>query len=213
MKPASLKPKQSGFTIIELLIATVIFSVVMLVMLAAFIRTGDLFYKGISMMKTQEDSRNIVQSISDDIKFTKNPPSNVSATISAPGPGIFCIGAHRYIYQIGHQITGAPGDYAIKRDTISFSSGCNNALPGTSSEELLDYGMQLNALTINCSGGRCLVNTHVVFYGGSSPNQLFSSPTNITPTNTAKDAECTGSLSDTQLCATADFDSTVLENI
>jgi hypothetical protein len=42
---------------------------------------------------------------------------------------------------------------------------------------------------------------------------LFLSPKNITPTSTAEDAQCTGSLNDTQLCAVADFNSTVLENI
>lgn len=203
---------QAGFTIIELLIATLVFSIVMVVLLAAFISTSNLFYKGVSMNSTQEDTRSVVQSIADDIKFSQSPPADLAATITTPGPGIFCIGQHRYQYKIGHQLNGSAGDYAVQRDTISYSADCSKTASGNDIEEMLDNGMQLNALNISCKGGRCLVNVHVVFYSGANQDELFSSPGNIKPTNTAKDAECSGGLNGSQICATADFDSTVLEN-
>lgn len=196
---------QTGFTIIELLIATLIFSLLLIVMLAAFIRTGDLFYKGVSMSKTQEDARNVVQSISDDIQFTRGGPQ--------PTSGGFCIGIHRYLYQLGTQVNGSnPG---IERDNNGGNCVPANILPcGSGCVHMLDSGMQLNDITdysspTACQSGRCNVHIHVVFYGGSS-NGLFTGST--TPTYQAKDAQCTGSLSDTSLCATVDYDSTVLEN-
>jgi prepilin-type N-terminal cleavage/methylation domain-containing protein len=211
-----------GFTIIELLIATVVFSVVMLVVLAAFVRTGDLFYKGVSMMNTQEDTRNIVQSISQDISFTKMAPPNMTANITTAPAGVFCVGNHRYRYQIGQQVNSS-SSYGLARDTISFSAGCpplsgpnSLAVQTATDTRMLDSGMQLNYLNINCTGGRCSVNVHVVFYGGDSTlpsaDSFFTSAKYPSHPSQGQDAECIGSLNDSKLCATADFDSTVLEN-
>jgi len=215
-----MNKRQNGFTIIELLIATVVFSIVLLVVLTAFIRTSNLFYKGVTMNATQEDTRNLTESIDNDIKFTSNPPANLTATATSNSSGVFCTGQHRYRYRIGHQMgSGGSGDYAIARDTISAAAGCPavgtsaGQLPVSSAtdDQLLDNGMQLNYLKIDCSGGsRCLINVHVVFYGGTSQDELFSSAKGIIPTNTAQDAECTGTLSSSQICATADFNRTVL---
>jgi prepilin-type N-terminal cleavage/methylation domain-containing protein len=224
MKHLNSEPKKnsrrrindSGFTIIELLIATVVFSIVLLVILTAFIRTSDLFYKGVSMNNTQEAARNITESIENDIKFSNSPPQDFDVTNSTQGQ--FCIGLHRYRYQMGHQLNGASGDYVMARDTVG-SANC----PDTSTtpvdkntlEELAGPGMQMNHLQMNCSGGsRCIVSVHLIFYGGSpaDADELFYSPKNLSPTHTAADAQCTGTLSSSQICATADFSRTVLIN-
>ena len=116
---------------------------------------------------------------------------------------------------MGHQLGSAPGDYSVTRDTINTASGCPSIIqvpvdPNTS-DELLDNGMQLNEIAINCSGGRCLVNVHVIFYGGD--HDVFA--TNIAGYGgnpwLAPDAECTGSLLSTQFCAVADYNRTVTQ--
>ncbi|HET7827638.1 MAG TPA: prepilin-type N-terminal cleavage/methylation domain-containing protein [Candidatus Saccharimonadales bacterium] len=213
---------QNGFTIIELLIATIVFSVLLIVMLAAFIRTGELFYKGASMTKTQNDARNIVQSIASDIQFTAGVPNNLTANHTTNPSGIFCIGQHRYRYQIGVQ-AGQGANYGLARDTVS--AGCppltgSGSLPvqTASDNQMLDAGMQLNNLNITCSGapiGVCSVNIHVIFYGLGSTPDIFSTSDGGYTSATAylsPSAQCNGSLNDTSLCATVDYDSTVLEN-
>src|SRR5438105_2859585 len=64
----------SGFTIVELLIATTVFSIVLIVFLATFLRISELFYKGVSLSNTQETARTVLQDITDDLQFSDQPP-------------------------------------------------------------------------------------------------------------------------------------------
>lgn len=204
----------TGFTIIELLIATLIFSIVLVVILAAFVQISRLFYKGVNMSNLQNDARTITQNIADDIQFAQNPPTFVPANSS--GIGYFCVGLHRYKYHLRYQVgSSTNNDFGILRETVSYAAGCTLSAPGSNPEELLGNGMQLNYinnLTSGCVNGRCKVNVHVIFYGGD-PQGLFStknSSYSSSPWN-APDAECTGTLTDSQYCATADYDKTVLQ--
>jgi prepilin-type N-terminal cleavage/methylation domain-containing protein len=200
-----LLKKQAGFTIIELLFATVVFSVLLIIMLVAFMRIGDLFYKGVSMSKTQEDARNVVQSVSDDLQFTKSALQNPS--------GRYCIGVHRYLYNLGVQVDPSSGNYGIQRDnqgTICPTAAMSPCTTVSGCTNMLDTNMQVNLFNISCSSvGLCDVKIHLVFYGGD-PSKLFTGST--LPYYKATNAQCNGSLSDTSLCATVDYDSTVLKN-
>ena len=82
-----------GFTIIELLIATVIFSVILLVITGAIIQFGRIYYRGVVQSKTQERSRAIIDSVAKDLQFSK--PSSFSGV---PGAGCYSVGNHSYIY-------------------------------------------------------------------------------------------------------------------
>jgi len=226
--------QQQGFTITELLISTVVFSVLLVGLLTSFIRISDLFYKGVTMSKTQEDARNIVQSISDDIQFYASAPDTVQAqfgsvkinseTTSVAEPA-FCIGQHRYRFQMGALVDGS--NYGLARDTVGGGAcpqvgNLPDQVPGgqTSNLQMLDTSMQLNNLSVTCSSGRCKVKIHVIFYGGA-PADLFTTPCiagggagcpyTANPWQ-APDAQCTGGIESTDLCATVDYDSTVLEN-
>lgn len=205
--------KKPGFTLIELMIATLIFSLVLVVLLAAFLQIGRLFYKGISMSHTQESTRSALQDISDDITLAKDAP------IQPAGKDYFCVGLHRYKYvykyQLGDDYDALANKYGIIREDVA--AGCPDpATPGSGSnaQELLDNGMQLNDLTINCSNGVCRIHLHVIFYGADK--DVFASPKDSGLTGdaarNAPDAECTGSLQGSQYCATADFTSTVLQD-
>jgi len=215
--------KSHGFTIIELLVATLVFSIVLVVLLAAFVQISRLFYKGVNMSRTQEDTRAIVQSISTDIEFSQNPPVILTPITTSmlnnpqrPITGVFCVGLHRYTYQLGYQLgSSTNNNLGVKREDVSFSSGCNLSAPGTNPVEMLENGMQLNNLSVGCTNGRCTIDIHVVFWGGAP--DIFSSPTPQYSSSfsanlyQAPDAECTGSLTDSQYCATADFSSVVLQ--
>jgi len=86
-----------GFTIVELMVATAVFSVVLLVALTGFLQIGHLFYKGVSNTQTQDTTRQLVNDITSNLKAT---PSSVAipitqATASQPY-NYFCAGAYRY---------------------------------------------------------------------------------------------------------------------
>jgi prepilin-type N-terminal cleavage/methylation domain-containing protein len=195
--------EQKGFTVIELLIATAVFSLVLVVFLAAFLRISQIFYKGVNMSRTQETARNIVQNISDDIQFSQQTP----IIGSDPGNiGHFCIGEHRYTYFLYSQVTN--GTHGVVRDNVGTDcpppvGGSSQPVNFTTATELLDPGMQMNKLGVNCANDLCTINMHVVFYGDN--------PDVLTPNAQDPNAQCTGAAISSQYCATADYNSTILQ--
>src|SRR3990172_9120101 len=59
-----------GFTIVELMIATTIFSVILLIVTFGMLQIGRTYYKGITLTKTQNAARSIIDTISQDIQFS-----------------------------------------------------------------------------------------------------------------------------------------------
>jgi len=195
-----------GFTIIELLIATTVFSVVLLIFLTAIIRVSELFYKGVNLSNTQESARNIMQNITEDVKFYQQP------IYTFPSKNYFCIGGHRYTYSLGTQYNiVTPGSYGVLQEkTACVDPTTAGYTPNTSTgQELLSPGMQLNKMNINCANNQCTIGVHVVFYGAD--NTVLKSPSKDPLGYKAPDAECTGLPNTTQSCATADFNGTVLQ--
>lgn len=208
-----------GFTILELLIATVIFSLVLLVCLASFLQIGRLFTKGVNMSLTQQDARDILTNIGNDIRFSQNPPTIAN--------GYFCVGLHRYKYMLNNHLKSDNWDqlsnYGLVRENVV--AGCPSpavAGSGTQPVEMIDNGMQLNRLTFGpssnaCSSSLCTISINLLFYGVD--NAVFTSsahPGNTQADHAAAasdpDATCTGSLEGSQFCATANYTTTVLQS-
>jgi prepilin-type N-terminal cleavage/methylation domain-containing protein len=195
-----------GFTIIELLISTAVFSLVLIIFLSAFIKIGDIFYKGVNTSTTQEAARNVLDNVSNDIKFSKGKPFYNFITPDATGMGYFCVGQHRYKFMQGKQV-GAPGTaFGLLREDIS-GSGCPNPniVAGSNPTELLNNRMQLNRMNLNCTTTICTVSILIVFYG--------SDPSVLTPNAQDQHAQCSGGITTSQFCATADYSSAVNEQI
>jgi prepilin-type N-terminal cleavage/methylation domain-containing protein len=204
MLTPSRKKTERGFTIVELLIATTVFSLVLIVFLTAIIRISELFYKGVTMSNTQEAARNIVQDISDDIQFYQQQP--------VIGANYFCVGAHSYTYSLYTKVDRSTS-HGIIREVIN--GGCpsptTQPVDYNKGEELVDTGMQLNKLTLsNCANGLCTISIHLIYYGADS--SVLISPSGSSPAAQAPDATCAGPASSSEFCAVADYQSTVLQN-
>jgi prepilin-type N-terminal cleavage/methylation domain-containing protein len=213
MKMTANKPQ--GFTIIELLIATAVFSVVLLIFLSAFLKISQLFYKGVNMTNTQENARNIVQTIADDIQFYQVTPQVYKDL------NYFCIGDHVYYYEPGVQYTPGNNSYGLQRvesvcvpasGRVVFVTGSPNI------QNMLDPGMQVNKLDIDCQNSICTISLKLVYYGSDktvfvSNNSAYNSDPTSSGYNAdqAPDASCTGAPNSTQYCATASYNSTVLQ--
>jgi len=123
---------QKGFTIIELLIATTVFSIILLTALTGFFEIGRLFFKGVSATNTQ----NIANQISQDILGNFTTATNVSGPNSGNSYTYYCVGNTRYTYDIGYEIdssaspnhsapSGASGgNFGVLRDVLPGSSAC-----------------------------------------------------------------------------------------
>ena len=59
---------QSGFTLLELMIATTIFSVILLLCTVGLIQIGKTYYKGSAIVRTQNVARDITDNITQAIQ-------------------------------------------------------------------------------------------------------------------------------------------------
>ena len=110
MKRHSTVDQQTGFTIIELMIATAILSTMILIVTVLIVNIGNLYYKGINQSRIQDTARSISDQISQDLKYNGGRPSFSYSTESAPNGSTsvyvyaYCVGNIRYTYVIGNQI-------------------------------------------------------------------------------------------------------------
>jgi prepilin-type N-terminal cleavage/methylation domain-containing protein len=101
---------QEGFTIIELVIATGVFSVVLLIATVAIILVTNSYVKGNVQAETQDTARGILTTVSQDIQFNTANSVNLGTYVSASNIGYFCLGNDLYVYQLGDEIGGVNSD-------------------------------------------------------------------------------------------------------
>jgi type II secretory pathway pseudopilin PulG len=140
------KDNQSGFTILEFMIANTVFATILLIATVAMIGIGNLYYKGFNQSRVQDDTRNIINQFSEDVQLQSTPPNTVSlynidlGIISSNYSGdeikAICIGNVRYSYvenlQIGREgPNGTPPqiENVLWRDTLASSSTPCKPLP------------------------------------------------------------------------------------
>lgn len=213
------KPRQQkGFTLIELMLAAIIFAVVLVVILASFLQIGRIYYKGVSVAGTNEAARTAVDDITNDLRSSKDVTLPKQFTPDPTSPyWYFCVGTHKYAYKITlavHQVTSydinVPGHVdpngLVKSD---ISNGCDsNFQTGSHFEQLLGANMQLNRLDFNCNSlnnvDSCSLTIRVVFFG--------SDPSVLKPSATDPNASCVGSLLSTDFCSVAFFSTDTITN-
>lgn len=157
---------QRGFTIIELLIATTIFSIVLLVITGAVVQIGRLFYKGMTASRAQEVSRSVLDDISRAIQYTPGvikevcPPGPLPtdppdcAHKDTKGEGI-CIGQRRYSFVLGKQLGRDSGAKAFISDSPTGSCDTSQDLSvagSASGNELLADKMRLSNFSVTRVG-------------------------------------------------------------
>jgi hypothetical protein len=216
---------ESGFTILELMIATIVFALFLVVMLASFLQIGKMYYKGISINNTTDTTRSIMDGISNDVRFSTEVACSIKDSQNCPVTGspnvhYFCIGQHRYTYYLSsttpYKIQGSDinnpnsgnNPKGIIMDTIT---GCPPpTVAGTSPTQLMKPNMQLNDLNFYCVNNFCYVHLHIAYYGVN--DSVFSSPTHFADTSSDhtaalldKDNYCSGSSLGTEFCAVSDL--------
>ena len=148
--------KQSGFTIIELLIATTVLSVILLMVAGVLTGIGGLYYKGLNLSRTQQNSRAIIDDLSQQLQYTDQQPTLGSdSTTFGFTVNYICIGTIRYVYVINKQIGDGAGQIAhvLVRET---GKNCSDALPdlriaalGANQTEMIAANSRLYRLDLN----------------------------------------------------------------
>jgi len=101
--------RQAGFTIVELMIATLVFSMVLLVITVGVLHFTNSYYKGVNSSATQTAAQNAIDTISQTVQFSSNTPSAGTPATGAGTDGNFCVGSKLFLYTLGKEYgTAAP---------------------------------------------------------------------------------------------------------
>ena len=213
---STLRRQQAGFTIVELMVATLVFSMVLLVITIGVLSFTNAYYRGVTQSSTQNTARLILENISQAIQF-----SGLQVTSPITGTGNtrgFCLGDQRYSFLLGYQLVdGTPkanqSKHALMQDAYGDCSGASaqdlqssGTLKG---EELLSPHMRLAKLSVTPLANNLYSVTIRVVYGD---DDLLVSPSGKTPAATAPDATCKGSAG-AQFCAVSELSTVVQKRI
>ncbi len=164
--------RQSGFTIIELLIATTVFSLVLMVTLAGILQVTKMYYRGVTSIRVQETARAITDEVGESIRYSASsvnigdpktgPDIAPSITDSTAYTGYFCVGNKRYTFAIDRQMadSNSEANKRIKHALwVDQPTVCNGAadlsadVPSAGGREMLAEGMRLSRLSLSEVGG------------------------------------------------------------
>jgi len=219
MSHVAFRRQQKGFTVIELLIATAIFSLVLLMVTFGIIQITRVYYKGVTETNTQSAARSIVDTISQSIQF--GGTGNIQATSgSTPGTSYgFCIGNQLLSYVLGYQVVDSPNS-SLKQSyhglVVSSAASCGGPVGPVAnlrttanipnSRELIGKNMRLSKLSVQpVAGTSNLWNITVkVMYGD---DDVFT---------TAADnpnAACKNIVQGTQFCAVSELNTIVEKRV
>jgi prepilin-type N-terminal cleavage/methylation domain-containing protein len=134
----TLHTRQHGFTIVELMIATTVFSTVLLLCAVGLVSVGRMYQKGSTARVTQESARSIMDQLQNDFELSGGYYQPLARNGSVDG---FCIGDNMYSYQ--EHVVGA---LKVSKP----AGGCAGAQPDLSlGRELLGRNMQLGQLDVS----------------------------------------------------------------
>ncbi|MBI1856818.1 type II secretion system protein [Candidatus Saccharibacteria bacterium] len=205
-----MKNKQTGFTIIELLIATLVFSVILLLATSGLLQIGRLYNKGVINSRTQEVARTIMEDISQSIQFNGGnvTPAIMSSGVAPNTSTGFCIGQRRYSMILGKEMADTSTSHGLVADTIT--SSCTTSVaaldlsqtspPGANNpREFLAPFMRIAYLDVTSYGNNLYRISLRLAYGD---DDLLTSLTGYT-------AQCKDE-DGTQFCSTAEL-STIIQ--
>lgn len=113
------KNNQQGFTIIEMMIAMVVFSTILVMVSAMMIGISRLYYKGINQASVQEATRNIAEQVSQSIQLTDHNPIYGTKTFGPINAEAYCMNNVRYSFVKNMQMGSDADDsrHVLWRDT------------------------------------------------------------------------------------------------
>lgn len=218
-------PRQRGFTLIELMIATAVFSVVLLICLAAFVQVGRMYYRGVTNAKLQQVTRSALEDITQNIQFSSGA-INTSDLYLDDNPSVFCINDKRYILYRGLELTSnanpsaTQSRHVLQRESGYSASNCPDIVTqpvGSEAVELLSEGMQVQRLEISLvdgSSGTYNVGLRVVFADSSPGTGLLENNPNVSvvsdQSSAATNSRC-AAVSGSQFCSDNELATTITQ--
>lgn len=221
------KSSQQGFTIVELLIATTIFSVMLLIIAGSIIQIGRLYYKSLTSSRTQETARTIISDISEAIQFNSGDVVGTNVitlnNIGDPFSRGICVGSRLYSYRLGQQQVNNTHAMVVQNMASDCTStrAQNLSTGPVAGFEMLSDKMRLTKMqVIPLAGDTYRVLVRVV-YGDADilcnpaapPNGIYGCTSqlqrtdlqNATLIQTTPDVSCKNIRSGTQFCSASEL--------
>ncbi len=209
-----LARNQSGLTIVELMIATAVFSMVLLICAMAIVHVGRMYYKGMIMNRTQDTARQIAEDIAQSIQFGAFENASlfvVPAGAESDSIRAWCIGESRYTFRTDFHLGGSGSPHVLWRDRRPSGASCAAADVSDASlsdgEELLGANMRAPRLEVSAVDGIWTISIRIAY--GDDP-ELFEP---------AVDGEhgpfeiCKGTNAGGQFCAVSSFTTSVVKRL
>ncbi|MBP7807566.1 prepilin-type N-terminal cleavage/methylation domain-containing protein [Candidatus Saccharibacteria bacterium] len=224
---------QKGFTLIELMIASSVFAVVLLGAAAALVQVSRLYYKGLISSQTQGVARTTIDEVSRAIQFSGEEVVNVGPEVKGMSPNTIevravCVGTNRYTYAVNAQVNDAATTYtgssagrniphALWKDTVTSPSECDpdpdsdsqDDLPDLTSNslsngrELLEQNMRLKSFVVNSVANNLYGVSIGIIYGADE----------LLLPDASNPASCVGSVVGGQWCAVSELSTQVFKRI
>lgn len=210
---------QKGFTIVELLIASAVFSVILLICTVGIIQIGRTYHKGIISGQTQEAARSIMEEITRTIQFN----GGAIGLITNPGstdpadPSYLCIGSKRFAFVNNRQlvISGTPETDQSRHVLVVDNRSCGGEAQRldnsdgsllSGSKELMPANMRLTKLEVSPLGNELYKVTIRVISGHR--DVLVDADT-----STVGPDQCVASTAGGQFCAISELTTTVQKRV
>lgn len=201
--------------------ATIVFSVIMLLVAAAVVRFTASFQRGKTQTTTQNAARSIIDEVSQSLQFSTGY-QKLALNGSSEG---YYVNPQQYSYVLGKQI-GDGNSYAlVARPAISPADKPQDLSQGvsTNSKELLSPGMRLARFEINEKRMNSVYEVTIrVAYGdddllcsptkGNCNNGVIMTAGDFSNPNYLKDLQCKGQKG-SQYCAVSELSTTVQRRI
>ncbi len=122
---------QQGFTIIELMIATAVFSVILVMMTVMMIGIGKLYFKGINQARVQNNVRSVTDELAQKLKLLDSPPAPIAGVPTTMA--YYCLGTTRYTFRLNTKIGTGANKHILWRDTVA-DGACAISLPNLNAD-------------------------------------------------------------------------------
>ena len=215
--------KQKGFTIIELMIATVIFTLVLMICLSGIMQITKMYYRAVTQNKTREVARSIIDEIGESIRFSKESIQPGTAIVgpqvdlSNNAIGFFCIGAKRYSFALDRQMKSAPENnkkqirhslWVDKPGDCSVPADLTTETPSADGVDLVSENMRLYKLAIIQRDS--VNNVYEIGMGVAYGDDDLLSPR---PEDNPVEYTCEGAFIASEFCATINLNETVQKRL
>lgn len=142
--------KSAGFTIVELMIATMVFSTILVAISVGVIYFTKSYYKGVHESATQNAARGAAESIAKAIQFGGSG-TDVNQGTYKDGKNFICVGGYVFVYELGKTykagVSGSGGLYMQTQESGDCDADRENAPSAAEkSKQLLGDNMRVSYL-------------------------------------------------------------------